>query len=76
MPGQFVRIKVCVKPNAKKNEVVGYEDDCLVVKVAAPPREGRANKELLKLLKKYFKAKKVEIISGHASRLKVVEIVK
>ncbi len=71
-----MRVKVCVKPNASRSEVVGYEEDCLVVRVAAPPREGKANKELLKILKKYFKAKKVEIISGHTSRVKIVEVVK
>lgn len=71
-----MRVKVCVKPNASRSEVIGYEEDCLVVRVAAPPREGKANKELLKILKKYFKAKKVEIISGHTSRVKIVEVVK
>ena len=71
-----MRVKVCVKPNASKSEVVGYEDDCLVVRVAAPPKEGKANKELLKVLKKYFKAKKVEIVSGHTSRVKIVEVLK
>ncbi len=71
-----MRVKVCVKPNASRSEVIGYEDDCLVVRVAAPPREGKANKELLKILKKYFKAKKVEIVSGHTSKVKIVEVVK
>ena len=65
-----------MKPNASKSEVVGEEDDCLVVRVAAPPREGKANRELIKLLKKYFKAKKVEIVAGHTSREKIVEIIK
>ncbi len=69
-------INVCVKPNAPKSEVVGWEEDCLVVKVSAPPEGGRANRELLKLLKKHFKAKKVEIVRGERSRTKVVKIVK
>jgi len=46
----------------------------LVVRVAAPPEGGKANRELLKLLKKYFKAKKVEIVKGHTSRMKVVRV--
>jgi uncharacterized protein (TIGR00251 family) len=70
------RLKVCVKPNAPVSEVVGYEDDCLVVKVAAPPQGGKANRELVKLLKKYFKAKKVEIVKGHTSRVKIVVVEK
>ena len=67
-------VKVCVKPNSPKSEVVGEEDDCLVVKVAAPPHGGKANRELVKILKKYFKAKKVEIVKGHTSRVKVVKV--
>ncbi len=69
-------LKVCVKPNAPVSEVVGEEDGCLVVKVAAPPEGGKANKELTKLLKKYFKAKKVEIVKGHTSRTKIVRVIK
>ena len=67
-------VKVCVKPNSPKSEVVGEEDGCLVVRVAAPPQGGKANRELVKLLKKYFKAKKVEIVKGHTSRVKVVKV--
>ena len=69
-------IKVCVKPNSPKSEVVGWEGDCLVVKVSAPPERGKANKELTKLLKKHFKAKSVEIVKGATSRVKVVRVVK
>ena len=71
-----MRVKVCVKPNSPISEVVGYEDDCLVVRVSAPPRDGKANNELIKLLRKYFKAKSVRIISGHTSKVKIVEIEK
>ena len=68
-------IKVCVKPNSPKSEVVGMEDDCLVVKVSAPPEKGKANKELLKILRKHFKAKRVEIISGETSRTKFIKVI-
>ncbi len=71
-----MKVKVCVKPRANKSEVVGYEDDCLVVKVTSPPIGGRANDELIKLLKKYFKAKRVRIIKGEKERVKIVEIEK
>ncbi len=69
-------VKVCVKPNSPKSEVVGWDDDCLIVKVEAPPERGKANKELTKLLKKYFKAKSVEIVKGATSKVKLVRIVK
>ena len=62
--------------NAPKTEVVGIEADCLVVKVSAPPEGGRANRELVKFLKKHFKAKKVEIVKGEKSRVKIVKVIK
>jgi len=56
--------------------VVGFEGDCLVVRVRAPPEGGKANRELVKLLKKFFGASKVEIIKGYASKTKWVKIIK
>ncbi|ALU11770.1 hypothetical protein EYM_04550 [Ignicoccus islandicus DSM 13165] len=69
-------VKVCVKPNSAKSEVVGWEGDCLVVRVDAPPERGKANKELIKLLKKYFKAKDIEIVKGATSKVKLIRVVK
>ena len=42
------------KPGAKKNEVMGWCDGVLHVRVKAPPVEGAANREVVKLLAKYF----------------------
>ncbi len=65
-------IKVKVKPNSAKNEVLGLDEQgFLRVNVKAPAQKGKANKELIKLLSKHFK-KKVEIISGLKSREKRV----
>lgn len=68
-------------PNAKKSEVLGEESDLfggktLRVKVAAPPIEGRANKELIKILSDYFSVSKskISIVSGEKSKNKIVEI--
>jgi len=48
----------------------------LRVKVAAPPIEGKANKELINILSKHFKVSKskISIIGGEKSRNKIVEI--
>ena len=69
-------VKVCVKPNSPVSEVIGKEEDCLVVRVAAPPEGGKANRELIKVLKRYFKVKKVEIIKGTTSRTKLVKVIR
>jgi len=46
------------------------------VRVAAPPVEGAANQELIKLLAKTFKLpqKAIEIVAGAASKSKIVRI--
>ena len=67
---------VRVVPRASRSELVGEQRGALRVRIAAPPVEGAANKELIKLLSKSFKLPKnaVQIISGLTSRNKIVRI--
>jgi uncharacterized protein (TIGR00251 family) len=67
---------VRVVPRASKSEVVGAHDGALKVRIAAPPVEGAANAELVKLLAKTFDVSKaqVEIVGGQASKTKQVKI--
>ena len=68
-------IKIRVIPNAKKEEIK-KDDNLYKVYLVSPPRKGKANKELVKFLAKYFKVKKseVQIKKGEKSRNKLVEI--
>ena len=70
------KISLRVSPNAARNEVVGFTDGVLRVKVAAPPVEGKANKELIALLARKLGLSKgdLTIIKGHTSRNKVIAI--
>jgi len=68
-----VKIKLTVKPNSSKNEVIKIKENEYKVNIKAPPQEGKANIELVRLLKKYFK-KQVRIISGLKSKEKVIEV--
>jgi uncharacterized protein (TIGR00251 family) len=65
---------VKVLPRSSKNQIVGFEGDILKVKVKSAPIDGLANRDLIVLLSKYVKVakEKVEIISGHRSRLKKI----
>lgn len=68
--------KVKVIPNARKNEIVAFQDEILKIRIHAPPDQGRANEELIEFLSEIFSVPKnnIEILSGHISRLKRLEI--
>ena len=70
------RLALKVVPNAGRNEITGFKDGVLHVKIAAPPEKGKANKELIGFLAERLGAKKtsISIIKGHTSRNKVVSI--
>jgi uncharacterized protein (TIGR00251 family) len=71
-----ITFKVRVVPRASKSAIVGEHDGALKVRVAAPPVEGAANEELTRLLARAFglPARGVEIVSGHASKTKLVRV--
>ncbi|MCB0332482.1 MAG: YggU family protein [Bdellovibrionales bacterium] len=66
-----------VSPGRKKSEIVGIHDDCLKVTLAAPPVDGKANKELCSYLARFFGVPKrdIEIVRGESSRKKSVHVV-
>ncbi len=72
---KVAKLKVHVIPNSKENRIEGYDNwkKAVVVRIKAPPVEGKANKELEKFLSNFFGCK-VEIISGKKSKDKVVMI--
>jgi uncharacterized protein (TIGR00251 family) len=67
-------LRILVKPNANKSEILERGDGFLKVAVAAPPDKNKANKELIRFLSKEFKTK-VRIKSGLASKEKIVEYI-
>jgi len=71
-----VKIQVKVKANSKTEEI-SQEGDKLIVKVKEPPREGRANQAVIKLLAEHFEVpqSQVRILSGFKSKNKTIEVV-
>lgn len=63
---------MCVQPRASRTEYAGLHGDALKFRVAAPPVEGAANKELCRFLAGAFglPLSSVEIGSGAAGRRK------
>ena len=70
------KIFVHTVPNSRANDVREISDNIIKVKVSAPPINGKANKELIKVLAKHYKIHKSEvlILKGIASDKKVVGI--
>ncbi len=62
---------VRVVPRASRSEIAGEHDGVLRVRVNAPPVDGAANEELVRLLSKAFGVpiRQVEITSGHKSNV-------
>ncbi|UCB60971.1 MAG: YggU family protein [Candidatus Bathyarchaeota archaeon] len=69
---QGVVIDIYVKPNSKQFQLK-VEDNELVVYCREAPVKGRVNRELIKGISRILK-KKVEILSGVASRHKKILI--
>jgi len=72
-----IRFRVRVQAAAQKNELLGWNAAGeLRIKVAAPPREGEANKELVAFLAKRFSLPKreIEIESGEKSKTKIISV--
>ena len=71
-----VRVSIYVQPRASKTEVVGEHGDAIKLRVAAPPVEGEANKEVLRFLGKLFgvPASHMNLVSGDTGRRKVIEV--
>ena len=71
-----MKIQVKVKANSKTEEI-SQEGDKLIVKVKEPPKEGRANQAVIKLLAEHFEVSQsqVRILSGFKSKNKTIEVV-
>jgi uncharacterized protein len=70
------RITITVSPGAARSELVGRHGDGWKVRVAAPAERGRANEALVDLLAGALALRRdrIRVVSGHASRHKLVEI--
>lgn len=70
-------IEVKVVPGSSRAGVIGVFENVLRVKLTAPPVEGAANEQLIKLLSEEFGIKKsnVIIVKGGSSRRKTIKLI-
>jgi uncharacterized protein (TIGR00251 family) len=69
-------IAVRLQPRARANEIVGERDGSVVVRVTAPPVDGRANDALCRLIAKRARVgvRCVSVVRGVGAREKVVRV--
>ena len=77
----LTQLALRVSPNARKSEFAGWTADekgrpVLLVKLAAPPVDGKANEELVRFLSKELEVPKgsITLLRGAGGRQKMVEI--
>ncbi|HEY6776602.1 MAG TPA: DUF167 domain-containing protein [Thermoleophilaceae bacterium] len=70
------RLAVRVQPRARRDEIAGERGGSLLVRVRAPPLEGKANAAVCRLLAKRLGLApgRVAVVRGVSSRDKLVEI--
>lgn len=75
--GDNLFLQVRIQPKASRDELVGVHDECLKVRITAPPVDGRANAHLVGFLAKQFGVSKsrVALIKGQTSKTKTLRIV-
>jgi uncharacterized protein (TIGR00251 family) len=75
--GGAVRIRVRAQPRASRTELAGEHGNALKIRLAAPPVDGEANRELCRFIAKRLGVAPslVRVVAGESGRDKTVEVV-
>lgn len=76
MSSAAAELRVRVQPRASANEITGVRDGVLLVRVTAPPADGKANDAVRKLIARRLRmgVTRVEIVRGAGAREKVLRL--
>lgn len=71
-----MRLRIRAQPRASRTELAGEHGGALKVRLAAPPVDGDANRELIRFIARavHVPASAVRVVSGSSSRSKLLEI--
>jgi uncharacterized protein (TIGR00251 family) len=71
-----VRLTLHVQPGASRSELAGRHGDALKVRVAAPPVDGAANRELIRFLAAQLGVARasITVVAGSSGRRKTVRV--
>ena len=70
-------LTVHVKPNARETKIIGWRDRAtVIIAVKGKPKDGEANRELIRFFSKHYKVAKslIEIKHGHNGRVKLISL--
>lgn len=69
-------LRIKVKPGARRSSLTQQPDGTWLAFVKAPPVDGKANAELIRVVAEHFGCRKaaVEIRSGASGRIKLVSV--
>jgi len=69
-------LSVRLQPRARRDEVVGERGGAVVIRVTAPPVDGKANEALCRLIARAagVPPSRVSVVRGHTSRDKLVRV--
>ena len=75
-PSGGTTLRVRVQPKASGNEILGFREEILRLRVTAPPEDGKANSAVVHLVAKKLglSRNQLEIIRGHSSRSKFIRV--
>jgi uncharacterized protein (TIGR00251 family) len=76
MTAESALLRIRVQPRAKRDEVVGERDGAIVIRLKAPPVDGKANAALTAFIAEAagVPRSRVKIVRGASSREKVVHV--
>jgi uncharacterized protein len=69
-------VQIRLQPRAKTEGVVGERGEAIVIRVTAPPVDGKANAALCALIARMVRipSSRVDVIRGQTSRDKIVRV--
>ena len=72
--GPDVLLSVLIRPNARRNAIVGIHDRCLRIDIHAAPERGEANDALIRFLADLLSMPRseIDVRRGHTSRRKLL----
>ena len=69
-------LRIRLQPRARRNEIVGERAGAVLIRVTAPPVDGKANDALCRLVAKKVGVapSRVTVLKGHTARDKTLDV--